>query len=446
MKRIMLIHLILAGLVLVEGVSYNEEFQINTYTKNNQEEPAITSLSNNRFVVCWESDGQDGNGGGIFAQIYDYEGQKVGEEFQVNSYTKYPEGYPSITNLSDNKFIICWESESQDGDGYGIFAQIFDDKGEKIGEEFQVNSYAEDWQRYPSITNLTDNGFVVCWESYFQDGSSYGIFAQIFDDGSQKFGEEFQINSYTEDWQRRLSVTNLSDNKFVVCWESEGQDGSGSGIYAKYYCNEPISHNLQNYNIVYPEMDGSLDTNKPEFSWQQAHKAHLNFPWDITYDLYLSKTVNFDNPIIYTEIIDTTFHIPDTLEKGQTYFWKVKAVNWTYDSLWSSNINGFYVSENATDVDNNENIIPEKFKLHQNYPNPFNPVTTIKYSLFKAGIVNVTVYDINGKKIKSLVNKYQNAGNYKINFAASGLSSGIYFYKLQVGNDFSQIRKMMFLK
>ena len=90
-------------------------------------------------------------------------------------------------------------------------------------------------------------------------------------------------------------------------------------------------------------------------------------------------------------------------------------------------------------------IIPDKFYLAQNYPNPFNPTTKINYSITNAGITTLKVYNILGKEIAELVNKSQQSGNYSINFNASDLTSGIYFYSLTNGN-ISMTKKMILLK
>lgn len=91
------------------------------------------------------------------------------------------------------------------------------------------------------------------------------------------------------------------------------------------------------------------------------------------------------------------------------------------------------------------NSVPLNYELHQNYPNPFNPETVIEYSLPNSGSVSIKVYDVLGREIRTLVNTEQTAGKYSINFNAAGLSSGVYYYKLQSGS-FVQTRKMMLVK
>ncbi|MBU1678783.1 MAG: T9SS type A sorting domain-containing protein [Bacteroidetes bacterium] len=98
------------------------------------------------------------------------------------------------------------------------------------------------------------------------------------------------------------------------------------------------------------------------------------------------------------------------------------------------------------DIENNPiEQSPINFELSQNFPNPFNPTTKINYQLQKNSFVSVHIFDLLGSKIASLVNKEQTAGNYQIDFNGSGLSSGVYFYRLHAG-DFVEIKKMMLAK
>jgi len=88
---------------------------------------------------------------------------------------------------------------------------------------------------------------------------------------------------------------------------------------------------------------------------------------------------------------------------------------------------------------------PTKFSLEQNYPNPFNPSTTIKYSIPESGNIKLIVFNSLGEEVKVLKDEFEEAGTYKINFNASELSSGIYFYKIISGN-FTSVKKMALLK
>ena len=91
--------------------------------------------------------------------------------------------------------------------------------------------------------------------------------------------------------------------------------------------------------------------------------------------------------------------------------------------------------------------VPKSFNLYQNYPNPFNPETKIKFDVPQKGNVpvRIVVFDVNGKQVRELVNRNMNAGSYELSFDASGISSGIYFYKLTAG-DFVSTKKMILVK
>ncbi|RMH66011.1 MAG: T9SS C-terminal target domain-containing protein [Calditrichaeota bacterium] len=111
--------------------------------------------------------------------------------------------------------------------------------------------------------------------------------------------------------------------------------------------------------------------------------------------------------------------------------------NWSHTWIGDTN-------KVATAIDDIKPLVAT-FDLKQNYPNPFNPKTTIRYSIAKAGKVKLTVYNVAGQLIKTLVNAPNTAGTHKVSFDASKLASGVYFYNLQ-SNGQSQTRKMLLVK
>ena len=108
-------------------------------------------------------------------------------------------------------------------------------------------------------------------------------------------------------------------------------------------------------------------------------------------------------------------------------------------------VNGEEYGTTITSVGENIGRLPKTFKLLQNYPNPFNPSTTISYSLPQNGFVRLIVFDMLGREAATIVNKKQTGGNYKVEFNANNLPSGIYFYRLQSGN-FTETKKMILLR
>ena len=114
------------------------------------------------------------------------------------------------------------------------------------------------------------------------------------------------------------------------------------------------------------------------------------------------------------------------------------------EPLDSSTLANLGVTRFPTSVESDRQI-PKEFCLYQNYPNPFNPNTKISWQSPVSGHQTLKVFDILGNEIATLVDEYKSAGNYEIRFDASGLSSGLYFYRLQAGS-FIQTVKMILLK
>ncbi len=98
-----------------------------------------------------------------------------------------------------------------------------------------------------------------------------------------------------------------------------------------------------------------------------------------------------------------------------------------------------------TGIQNINSEIPSSYELEQNSPNPFNPVTNINFSIPKSGFVDLKVYDVSGKEAAVLVSDFKNAGSYSVDFDASELTSGVYFYKI-ISGDFTEVKKMMVIK
>ncbi|NQV18864.1 MAG: T9SS type A sorting domain-containing protein, partial [Armatimonadetes bacterium] len=90
-------------------------------------------------------------------------------------------------------------------------------------------------------------------------------------------------------------------------------------------------------------------------------------------------------------------------------------------------------------------LLPHEYSLSQNYPNPFNPVTTIQYSLPQRSDVQITIYDLLGKEVITLISETQDAGYKSIQWNASNVPSGMYFYQIKAGT-YVQTKKMVLLK
>tara|TARA_B100000953_G_scaffold234634_1_gene196037 strand:- start:201 stop:626 length:426 start_codon:yes stop_codon:yes gene_type:complete len=131
---------------------------------------------------------------------------------------------------------------------------------------------------------------------------------------------------------------------------------------------------------------------------------------------------------------------------GYNYGWN------NYDVNAGAELVDFFLQYRLSDLlyVNKNDLPPTRFSLHQNYPNPFNPVTTLRYDLPEDAMVNITIFDMMGRVIKTIVNSQQNAGFKSVRWNATNdygkpVSAGIYLYMIQAG-EYRQTRKMVLLK
>ena len=226
-----------------------KSFQIEPDTTFGQIYPSIAMNMSGNFVVAWQCPEKDGSIFGIFAKRFDDEANPIGEEFQVNT-TTYQSQHEPVVSIADNgKFIIVWESYMQDGSGEGVYAQLYDSDGKPIEGEFRVNTFIENDQQEPSVAMDSIGNFVVTWRSGWdyndpnsgQDGSCNGIFAQRFDVNGNKIDEEFQVNTYIQYDQAHPSVAMDSDGDFIVTWSGPQENSEFRQVYAKHYQVNPIT-------------------------------------------------------------------------------------------------------------------------------------------------------------------------------------------------------------
>jgi len=217
------------------GATVGGETTVNTYTTSGQNDPSVVALAGGGWVVTWHSSGQDGSGSGIYQRRYDAQGIATADETPVNTVTTSGQLYSSATALADGGWLVAWESSDQDGSGVGIYLQRYDAGGATVGVETQVNTHTTGTQGFPSVTALDDGGWVVVWNSNGQDGSGIGVYQQRYDVDGVASGTETLVNSYTTGEQYTHSVAALDDGSWVVTWYSEDQDDGTFGVYQRHY-------------------------------------------------------------------------------------------------------------------------------------------------------------------------------------------------------------------
>jgi hypothetical protein len=222
-------------------------------------------------------------------------------------------------------------------------------------------------------------------------------------------------------------------DSIVIRWDTLGITDSiwGSGIYrvaggkwGDYMIFGPAMKDSATSNIIYGYAIDSLQT-------------------DTSFIRFLPNTINSAGNIATIAIK------PPGLITDSNYFYIFGG--YLYGSILSSSIKYSFSTPPPIGIHGNSSSIPKNFKLYQNYPNPFNPSTKIKFDIppftkgGSGGFIQLKIYDILGREIKTLVNEFLKPGGYSVDFDGANLSSGVYFYRLAAG-DYTDSRKMILLK
>ncbi|MEC7256753.1 MAG: hypothetical protein VXW58_02945, partial [Pseudomonadota bacterium] len=188
----------------------------------------VAGLGTGQFVQVWqEYSGDLTNKADVKMQVFTKTGAAVGAAVTVNTLTTGDQFAPKVAALKDGGFVVTWwGSLNADGSSWGVFAQRFDDAGAKLGGEFQVNTttYSQQWT--PEVIGLADGGFLVAWQSFDQDGSGEAIVGQRFAANGSMLGDEFIINSSTTAAQWNAGLAGNASGDVVVTWQSQHLGGT----------------------------------------------------------------------------------------------------------------------------------------------------------------------------------------------------------------------------
>ena len=300
-----------------------------------------------------------------------------------------------------------------------------------------------------STQKLSNGNFLISWGGNQQDSTSSDI-TEVKSDGTVTFDLTLPKNSASYraikyNWnifKPTAAVTQLNVTSGTTYDLNNNSDSTGVKIKVISF-NGPETNKLtlKKYNLspLFPQFNERPDkVYKYRYYLTSITISSLN----ANLEFMLSTLPEINNPSKIKVYFRSTI--------GEGLFTPLTTV---YDSLNAKlivNNSGFgeYIFADEIDVVTGiktKKTLPQNFLLKQNYPNPFNPSTIINYQLPKISKVTLTVYDVLGKEVAKLVNQEQSAGTYKVNFDASHLSSGIYFYTLIAG-DFVQTKKLVLLK
>ena len=248
----------------------------------------------------------------------------------------------------------------------------------------------------------------------------------------------YKVNGVTYNNQQQFVFQNSSI--VTVQAISPQLSGSSNYIYTHWSDNGDTTHNItvtENldltafYKVQYKLV--MLSTHGNTFGGNEFYDSAASFTFGVT-----TRTVTIGATTYYfrgwTGAGNGAYTSPDSSGNDSAVTWSLH--NPIVESVRWSVISG--ISQLGTEI-------PQVYNLYQNYPNPFNPVTKIKYDIVESGNVRIVIYDNLGKEVENLVNQKHNPGRYEVDFNAEYLPSGIYYYRITVG-DYVAVKKMILLK
>jgi len=269
------------------------EFQVNSHTPGKQARPAVASTLGGGFVVTWtsyvSSPGSDNDDSSVQWRRFGSDGLPLAGDFQVNTYTTSYQLQPSISLSSADEALSVWTGEPGE-----IQGRRFGSSGAPIADEFQINALTTSFQGSPAVAYQPGGDFVVVWNSFFSvgtDSDGYGIQMRRVDPAAGPFGSDFQVNTYTTNWQTDAAVATAQDGSFVVAWES-GLTGvpDGDTIRARRFnsAGVPVGDDfLVNTNAALRKADPDLGI-APDGSTLVVWEAGDNLDRDIRARFYSS--------------------------------------------------------------------------------------------------------------------------------------------------------------
>jgi hypothetical protein len=224
------------------------EFQVNSYTSLTQDYPAVAALDGGGFVVVWNSQGANGDNSArsVHGQRYNAAGGALGGQFQVNTYTTQDQAFPGVGSDGAGGFVVVWFSDGSAGtdtSGSSLQARRYDGVGTPQGPEFQVNTYTTGNQFGYSLGPDGAGALIIVWESNASPGDDTdgdSVQGRRFAANGDPLGDQFQVNTYTTDGQNFTGVAPDGAGGFVVVWRSERDPSGHHEIRARRFEGTPI--------------------------------------------------------------------------------------------------------------------------------------------------------------------------------------------------------------
>ncbi|MDX9701927.1 MAG: hypothetical protein RBU23_02670 [Candidatus Auribacterota bacterium] len=498
-----------------EGSPVGAEIAVNTFTNGRQINPAVV-FNGLHYLVVWESYGQDGSGSDVCGQLISKTGQAVGGEFRINTYTANNQQEPALAVCGERTCVV-WQSYGQDDCGYGIYAKLLDQTGNALTGELKIfdgegvysvnpsvtanrNHFFVVWQNYmyfesdndttlcpayyvlgkgilytgqvfgdevqislePSMNHLDPqavsdgNDFFVVWSSYDNDGVGFEVYGKYYSSLLAVIDRQFKLNLTSDQWQHKPAVCSVNNKTFIL-WESYLQDGSELGVYGcgltlkminenRYtlYIPQSIRDNFEDMNVEFAfadlNDDGYFDLCFTEIL-DDGSEGKIYIYWGTEIDCYSMYTVlNEQGEILqdnfgfnYGDVSSGLYYLNNTWEWDDSYtlFYSYHLDRW---SFWSNSGDGhvspydkYYVCGQL--ISGNGKTIGTEFYLNLDYDSyQYNPAgasngNTYLITWFSGNDIFARMYNSCGEPLDDKIKIDSSAVEFRLDYYTTGMQN-----------------------
>jgi len=216
-----------------DGAPLDAPFRIDGAETERAEHPAVAIDAMGRFVVVWVGSAR-GASPRIVGRRYDSGGVAIGERFQINSSRAPDLGHPGVAMTPDGAFVVVWHG-NVGGRQREILGQLYDSAARRRGGEVVINARTDGDRSNPSVATDAGGRFLVAWESRASSGMPEGVFAQLHDDHGLRLGAEIPVSARPEGAPSQPAVALGADGRAIVAWSATRRDFDRSEIFARRY-------------------------------------------------------------------------------------------------------------------------------------------------------------------------------------------------------------------
>lgn len=422
--------------------------------------PEINVLIDGRFLLLWPRT-FIANGGIQYYELYFQRFNKNGETITprtrvldtsfIASNNSSPAGF-TITSDQTGKFIITWSRGHTFNTPRNVFFQRYDSSGVRIGipDSVSVTGFRAE---YPDIAVNNDGSFVITWmDGRLSSPNKSDIYLQKFDPNGIKIGGNLKVNDDTDPNTDQVAsqISTDRNGNIAIVWID-----SRNGQTGMYYQMFDSSGSTINVNRKADELTAFGYAGSPKISMRKDKNFYI--AWlDVRYtgkdQFYGRRFDSIGNPIGNAYMIPASSPGSSVQIPNDIYLFNDRVYSTWHDNRNAGSVNydiycnvrGFQNPDTVIGIVNNSEIIKD-YRLFPAYPNPFNPETKIKFDIPKLSHVKITIFDILGREVTTLINEVKEPGYYESIFDGSMYSSGIYFYRFE-SDYYVDSKKMVLIK